>query len=513
MIEEGRSDDPSGFRIRPGLQLSSTPDLKLLPLLVNQWIANCQSNHRACKILKDTDFSMRQPKRVLDIDGVASTGQVQLRTLGSDLVLYVALSHCWGGGIPARTVKDNLETRLRGFSVAELPQNFRDAIQVTRSLGIRFLWIDSLCIIQDDADDWEQEAVNMGSVYTHAYLTIAATRSPDSESGFLEPRNGVEVVQMRVKVTCCVSKTKEYQYSLGLETNYSDMAGPLTTRAWAFQERILSPRILHFTKSGIFWDCWTDYDCENLCTTWDVQKDIHTRSASYPDSLSPAALGAIHDPYRKDTVTWTRMVEKYMQSNLTKESDRLVAIKSLMDRIAPSMFCKGVRTSKLHQDLFWAAQNGELQFVADTKAPSWSWASRKGPIKFLIMNEVHAIDYEEEESLKIINAPGRHNELPKLEANILSFRPRVHLTFSSPNVIDHDSGLIGRVEFRFTGAKYRRIVEEGIGLGWAIMDKEHETEPDIRSFYWVHIASAKESAGHEASWVCFCLCSWCQTFS
>lgn len=188
----------------------------------------------------------------------------------------------------------------------------------------------------------------MGSVYTHAYLTIAATRSPDSESGFLKPRSGIEVVRMRVKAARWDSRTKEYQYSLGLETNYGDMAGPLTTRAWAFQERILSPRILHFTKSGVFWECWTDYDCENLCSTRDVQQDIRTRSASYPHSLSPAALGALRDPYRNDTVTWTRMVQTYMQSNLTRESDRLVAIKSLMDRIAPNMFCKGVRASKLH---------------------------------------------------------------------------------------------------------------------------------------------------------------------
>lgn len=504
MIDEGRSDDPSGFRIRPGLQLSSMPDLNLLHLLVNQWKSDCQSNHPACKIPKDTDFSMRQPKRVLDIDGVASTGQVQLRTLGSDPVSYVALSHCWGGTIPAQTVKDNLESRSRGFSVAELPQNFRDAIEVTRSLGIRFLWIDSLCIIQDDTNDWEQEAVNMGNVYTHAYLTIAASRSPDSESGFLKPRSGIEVVQMRVKAAPWGSQTKQYQYSLGLETNYSDMAGPLTTRAWAFQERILSPRILHFTKGGIFWECWTDYDCENLCSTRDAQKKIFTRSASYPDSLSPSALGAIRDPHHDDTVTWNRIVETYTQSNLTKESDRLVAIKSLMDRIAPNMFCKGIRTSKLRQDLFWAARNGDLQFVAETKAPSWSWASRKGPIKYVKMDAVHYIDYEEEQSLNITDAPRRRNELPELKANILSFQPGLHLTISGPTVIDSDSGLIIDWELGLRGAKYRRILQERIEFGWAIMDKEHKSELDIGSFYWVHIASAKESACHEAGWVCVC---------
>lgn len=485
----------------------------MLSLLVNRWMSNCQANHRACKLPKDTGLSMRQPKRILDIDGVASTGQVQLRTLGSDPVSYVALSHCWGGGIPTQTVKDNLESRLRGFSVAGFPQNFRDAIEVTRSLGIRFLWIDSLCIIQDDTNDWEQEAINMGSVYTHAYLTIAASRSPDSESGFLNPRSGLEVVQMRVKPALWGSLSKQYQYSLGLETNYSDMAGPLTTRAWAFQERILSPRILHFTKSGIFWECWTDYDCENLCWTQVLEREIYTRSASYPDSLSPAALGAIRDPYNDDTVTWNRIVEAYMQSNLTKESDRLVAIKSLMDRIAPNMFCKGVRASKLHQDLFWAARNGELQFVADTKAPSWSWASRKGQIKFVTMDEVHDIEYEDEESLKITAAPIRRNELPELKANILSLRPEPDLKISGRTVIDDDSGLMISFEFKLRGANYRRILQEGIELGWAIMDTDHESELDIRSFYWVHIASAKESVGHEATWVCFCFCPRCKILS
>lgn len=121
------------------------------------------------------------------------------------------------------------------------------------------------------------------------------------------------------------------------------------------------------------------------------------------------------------------------------------------------------------------------------------------------LDAIHAIDYEKEESLKITDASRFHNELPELKANILYLQAGLNLKISDPTVVDDDSGLIISYELGLEGAKYRRILEEGIELGWVIMDNEDESELDFRSFYWVHIASAKESVGHEANWVCFCV--------
>ncbi|CAG7562051.1 unnamed protein product [Fusarium equiseti] len=127
------------------------------------------------------------PSRVLDIDGdlmrlieVASGQQGR----------YTALSHCWGGGIDIRTTQGNYSAQKMGLRYCDLPLSFQDAISVTKGLGLRYLWIDALCIIQDSQADWEIESGNMAAIYQNAYLVIGADMSPNSFGGFLNVQGG-----------------------------------------------------------------------------------------------------------------------------------------------------------------------------------------------------------------------------------------------------------------------------------------------------------------------------------
>jgi hypothetical protein len=131
------------------------------------------------------------PSRLLDV-GLAKTDTLRLCCSNKNKTLkYVALSYCWGmlneAGMPKFcTTDENIKARRNGFDISKLPKTFRDAVRVAQNLGIRYLWIDSLCIIQGNKRDWKFEAKRMQDVYAGAYCTIAATSAVDSNVGFLK---------------------------------------------------------------------------------------------------------------------------------------------------------------------------------------------------------------------------------------------------------------------------------------------------------------------------------------
>lgn len=198
----------------------------------------------------------------LDLD----LGKIRLITI-PEHVHYIALSHCWGV-LPDQqrsqwlTTRHNVADRFdNGLSVDILPKTFRDAITVTRELGQRYLWIDSLCILQNDIDDWEIEAGKMQAVFRNAYCTIAATSAEDSTQGFLErpPRTSDSWVRIPcspgsgIFVTTFVDNFEE-----------DVLGGYLNKRAWVLQERALSRRTIHFTDRQTYWECGGGVRCETL---------------------------------------------------------------------------------------------------------------------------------------------------------------------------------------------------------------------------------------------------------
>jgi hypothetical protein len=179
---------------------------------------------------------------------------------------YVALSHCWGQ-LPTEeqkmfcTTQDNIGLRLQGFSVSELPQTFRDAVTVTRELGILYLWIDSLCIIQDgdNREDWNRESRRMESVFSQAYCTIAATAAADSNSGFLKREICIDSVYVQD------TSGNEFYVSSDIDDFDVDVGkAKLNTRAWVMQEAVLSRRTIHFSANQMYWECGKGIYCENF---------------------------------------------------------------------------------------------------------------------------------------------------------------------------------------------------------------------------------------------------------
>jgi hypothetical protein len=161
------------------------------------------------------------------------------------------------------TTADNISHRLEGFRISELPKTFQDAIRVTKELGIQYLWIDSLCIIQegDNGEDWRKESKLMETVYSSAYCTIAATSAKDMKDGFLDREASPEYLHVR-----SISGQGLYVCA-GSDDFESDVeTAELNTRVWVVQERVLSLRTIHFSANLMYWECGAGIHCENLTT-------------------------------------------------------------------------------------------------------------------------------------------------------------------------------------------------------------------------------------------------------
>ena len=151
---------------------------------VRRWIDTCNESHEKCQMKELPQL----PTRLIDVGVEEDAQSVHLVETRGERGKYIALSHCWGESHSLLTTRGTLEDMKYGFHPEKAPKTFCDAITVTRKLGIRYLWIDSLCIIQGDASDWEIESSKMGSVYRDAYLVVAASNASSDDEGFIKMR-------------------------------------------------------------------------------------------------------------------------------------------------------------------------------------------------------------------------------------------------------------------------------------------------------------------------------------
>jgi hypothetical protein len=290
---------------------------------------------------------------------------------------YVALSHCWG--IPGnwRTMQANYSLLQSEIPFPGLPQTFRDAVHVTRGLGIRYLWIDSFCIIQDNKEDWEVESSNMAAIYANAYLVIGADKSEDSKKGFLGGYPGA-------RSECIATVENSDGSSSKLYARIHDIHGevcspfsqwqpsPLRTRGWALQEQVLATRMVHFTEKELHWECRTANLCE--CMELDTRASSHARG-DYRTSLE-------QDNKRLRLSTWHGIVERYFHRSLTKLSDFLPALSGIvcrMQKFGAGEYLAGLWKESLLEDLLWSGSSPLTSRAQPYRAPTWSWASLKVP--------------------------------------------------------------------------------------------------------------------------------------
>ncbi|KAI9148809.1 heterokaryon incompatibility protein [Paramyrothecium foliicola] len=365
---------------------------------------------------------------------------------------YIALSHCWGQH-PMLTLTDpslssetessiSVEDLKSGIQTTGLPATFRHAVAVTRNLGISYLWIDALCIIQNSVKDWATEALTMHEVYSSAICTLAATFSYDGNGGLFKHRNPASVNPVCVQPVWADDPDVELLVRPLDYWRIHITDAPLNQRGWVVQERVLSRRIIHFGMNQILWECDTIDCCEGFpaglptiagdrntrfkgleleTDGFDLMNNAlkkleirETSSAQAPAEASkekkPHAIQEGHETGLEGYYLWSQVLEKYTVTRLTKGSDKLVAISGLVKHFQTFLkdeFVSGLWRSILPSQLLWKVEDGAevSTFVHPDlaearweeyktnargtvnasrsevwRAPTWSWASIDGQI-------------------------------------------------------------------------------------------------------------------------------------
>jgi len=351
------------------------------------WIQHCLAFHQRCA--NNTESPL--PRRVLDLEVLLGAKDYSLPLLETDGVergRYVCLSHCWGDSeYLAKTTSLTLERNKDNIPWDTLPRTFQDAIRFTRWLGIRYLWIDSLCIIQDSNEDWLEESAKMVDIYRGAFLTLAATASSSDDGGLFHMHVPADQTRrvfgyssagipynfyVRPRVSHCIIK----RHSTYTETP-KDF--PLFDRAWVYQELLLSPRVIHFAEQELTWECMQRIDCECGGST---RYDWLRRDTPHKMHHSQA----FHESYnnvRELHARWRTMVGQYSRLSLTLGKDKLPALSGLarqMQRCRPGdQYLAGLWAQTLWEDLLWYAVGKRKSSCSrgggEWRAPSWSWAS------------------------------------------------------------------------------------------------------------------------------------------
>lgn len=354
---------------------------------IESWIDICHRTHPKCRkpTFEDNDSQPREyPTRLLDIgDDSDPEGPLRL-CLPKEAAIrgdYVTLSHCWGTELVISLTSDNYDSFLRRIEFDQLPQSFRDTVVVARKLRVRYLWIDSLCIIQQGPgakEDWLRESALMGQVYRNAFLNIGATGVTDGRGGCFQQRDYNEVYRPVIyKPECLTHCEKFYQPYTLVEDSFLDkwlLNEPLLQRGWVFQERFLAPRMLHFGSKQLFWECQEMVVCE----TFPMHMLPSSHLASFSDMIESTKrsvekslvqhMGLYH---------WYTIVREYSSKALTRPEDKLAAISGVAEQYQRSIlggdveYWAGIWRSDMPHGLCWTLEDGQGTRPEEYRAPSW----------------------------------------------------------------------------------------------------------------------------------------------
>lgn len=375
---------------------------------LNDWLRDCIREHSRCRIsfgsfthATDEVHSNeihQLPSRVVDVG--LNTKIVRLFLSAGKTGMYTALSHRWGSKPIFKTYKGNLDRLSRSIDVKELPRTFQDAIETTRQLWIQYLWVDSLCIVQDDKYELACEIGQMGTIFENSSCTLAAIDALDDEAvtdrGLFLPRDD----RLEAHMDCAKAKIGVKEPSTGEisswcyvweekienKARHQIIARPRLigyqwllmwskwqSRGWILQERILSRRIIYYTKHKIAWDC-------------------HTCSGE--EEMLGYRNEALRHSYTERRLPWESLVAEYTKCKLSYPSDKLLAISGLANRLEARTgmrYFAGIfedTDSRIGQCLLWRADSDRiLTKYSGFHAPSWSWAAYEGAVTFSPQSE------------------------------------------------------------------------------------------------------------------------------
>ncbi|KIJ59623.1 hypothetical protein HYDPIDRAFT_170697 [Hydnomerulius pinastri MD-312] len=359
--------------------------------LAKTWLWECTEGHEECP-----KYAQRPlPTRVLDVTPIGdSRQQIRLCIPNEKVAAYTALSYCWGGPQSFSTQVSTLDAHLNGIDMHQLPSTIRDAVTVTRGLGLQFLWIDAFCIIQDDDLDKQKEIARMGEIYQHAYCTIIAECAARASDGFLHERQEPpDCAQYRLPYVVPDGGVGTMLLRSQEAYGYDPLDEPLNARGWTLQERLLPPRQLLYTSQRLRWKCQTREDIDGGVTfnmyyepyLYSMARVLDVASGKTP---APDLANGMIDPWNPWTF-WKRVVMEFSRRLCTDPADRVRAIGGIAKEFqrvwgAQSRYLAGHPECHLFESLGWRVDPFKMVHARRSgyRAPSWSWMAAEGEVRY-----------------------------------------------------------------------------------------------------------------------------------
>lgn len=417
-----------------GRPISAEPLSDACIAQIQQWLSDCTQNHHRCPL----NEAPRMPTRLIDVGDEYTRPRLRINA-PVDTGKWVALSHCWGDVNKLFTTRvDNIHAMKEGINIDDMPATLRDAVLVTRKLGLQYLWSDNLCIIQGNDKDFGRENVRMGEYYRNAYLTIVASDAHSDDEGFLRPRlvSADSDSQVLVPLKKVKSGSSDHYFIAPKRSSSLDSGiakSVIHERAWCLQESMLAVRVIEFTNQQVKWYCSSRSIDEagrilkaafagiltlarqalNATTfTSDNQPKAVKRglgragknlvTALKKTSVGQALINELPDrSFRLGNFnTWYDIVEDFMSRNISYTSDRLPAIGAIARVIREqtgNTYIAGIWKHDILRGLAWSVSGREretykpkLRDAGELQPPSWSWASVEAAIHYPVESRDHS---------------------------------------------------------------------------------------------------------------------------
>ncbi|KAK4212327.1 hypothetical protein QBC37DRAFT_483945 [Rhypophila decipiens] len=422
LLRDPYVDGPTNLQL--GLPVRPLPGSSAHFTIMRQWLEVCQNAHN-----HPPEPLGMLPTRLLDVGQVGDKNVLLRERKDPDFVRdqYIALSHPWGKPPHFCTFQSNIASHKKGISLDSLPPVFQDAVITTRDLGIRYLWIDSICIIQGPAGDFQEEARRMEQVFSAAVCVLAASSATGQYHGWLS-RTYVDTsqnsfVSLRYSTSTTDQSSPRSIYITPIIDNFAAdvLESPLNRRGWVLQERALARRTIYFTKTQTYFECGDGVRCSTM-TKMTNSLAVLLGDTAFPQVMMSASKG-------ERILRYQDFYRNYSRLGLTRDHDRPVAIAGLQSRLLKAFGTEGgfgifdegpFLRGHLGRSLLWVrgddvealeeidfpvtlgtitlssrAQDDNASTSRDLPGPppSWSWMAYNGGIDYLDL-EFDGIDWE-----------------------------------------------------------------------------------------------------------------------
>ncbi|KAK7536230.1 heterokaryon incompatibility protein-domain-containing protein [Phyllosticta citribraziliensis] len=362
------------------------------------WLQTCIAGHGdgACRVSL-TGARPTLPARVLDLGPPGHDTWPKVFETSGIMSDYATLSYCWGQASKFVACRSNISSLHQGINPLLLPRTFQDAILTVRALGLRYLWIDALCILQDDSSDVQRQVANMASIYRKALVTIAVDAASSVDQGFFSTVSQTLSVDLEAGSSCTVDEIGSVRIRPRPRYQQTVLQSPLRTRGWTLQEDLLSMRTLHCAGDQMYWQCGQHITSEDGIIdlspydSWKCPANLPAELAlgdHYGNSIRVTSRNP--NAYQRfwNLPTWYLMVADYSARSLTYPSDKLAAIAGLtkvFEQWNGTASVAGLWLADLHFGLAWRGDASSSTRSRRTTAsmPSWSWVSFDGPVRYL----------------------------------------------------------------------------------------------------------------------------------